>query len=184
MGMSTFSFHIQTLHTNDNTYREVGSTRKWVQVISETYAMYDLNLQYCTLNNMKNKFFSFSRCVPAINKFNSNTSELAEHKRIVRKTRVFQFWCAYLFPFSFVLFSSELYNTGFRRRRTWGYTLIKNKIKKERLYCHVIDYRRGFGMVIGFIELLQNITTNDYSATLIHTLCSSLQHVRSLLSWL
>jgi hypothetical protein len=37
--------------------------------------------------------------------------------------------------------------------------------KSRRQYCHVIEWpQTGFGLVTGFTELLQNITTNDHSA--------------------
>jgi hypothetical protein len=46
------------------------------------------------------------------------------------------------------------------------------------------DYKRGAGLVIGFIEHLQNVTTNNYKASVIHTLYNSLQHALNLLSLL
>jgi hypothetical protein len=43
----------------------------------------------------------------------------------------------------------------------------------------------GFGLEIGFTELLENLTTSNYSAKdNSHKHCSSLQHVRNLLSLL
>jgi hypothetical protein len=49
-------------------------------------------------------------------------------------------------------------------------------------YCHVIEWLyTGFGLVIGFIEQLQIVTT---ALSLIHTLCSSLKHALSFLSLL
>jgi hypothetical protein len=44
--------------------------------------------------------------------------------------------------------------------------------------------KRGFGLVIGFIEHLRNWVQVRRALSLIHTLCSSLQHVLSLLSLL
>jgi hypothetical protein len=53
------------------------------------------------------------------------------------------------------------------------------------MYIYIVtcmsDYRRGFELVIRFIEHLQTVTT---VLLLIHTFCSSLQHVLSLLSLL
>jgi hypothetical protein len=40
----------------------------------------------------------------------------------------------------------------------------------------------GFGLVCGFIELLQIVTTSNIALWLIHTLCSSLRHVLNILS--
>jgi hypothetical protein len=39
-------------------------------------------------------------------------------------------------------------------------------------YCHVVlsDYRRGFGLDIGFIDHLQAVTTDNYNTIAISTL--------------
>jgi hypothetical protein len=51
---------------------------------------------------------------------------------------------------------------------------------RHNTYCHVNErLQTGFGLVIGFIELLKNVITYNYSTNV-----NSLQHVRSLLSLL
>jgi hypothetical protein len=60
------------------------------------------------------------------------------------------------------------------RSKESGLNIIKQK------YCRVYQWlKTGFRLIIGFIEHLQIITNLSISLSLIHTLCSSLQHVLS-----
>jgi hypothetical protein len=53
------------------------------------------------------------------------------------------------------------------------------------IYCHVYErLQMGFGLVIGFTELLEKVTRSNYSAIAKFTLYDSLQHTLSLLSLL
>jgi hypothetical protein len=68
-------------------------------------------------------------------------------------------------------------------QRMTGELMKLSFMSNDELYCHAIQcLETGFGLVIGFIEHLQNVTTNNYdNLTELHTpkITVTIAHIKS-----